>query len=389
MAAAAVDYFFMATERRSPWHRPLLAAVVLMHVLAVVRPVDVLFPVDAWTIGQRILHGDVPYRDFQFEYPPLSLAAFVLPGLVPRGLANHVLALQALALEVVAVLFIRRRPGAIGRYALFSFLMFPFLAGGIDAFPMAALAASTALLAAGRPAGWAVAALGGMVKVIPAVAFAWCRQHLAVAGALLVVTAAVLLAPLALAENPNDDWISYNVNRGVQVESVAATTTWVANGATGTPSTFEYRFKAHEIAGASGAAAVWTVAGILAMAWLAWRSRGRDAWWLALLAVDIFLVSSKVLSPQYIAWTAPLAAVVGGRVFRLHLLMAALTVAAFTLAEGQTTILLLIAVRNVVLLGTVAWGLWTLRRPPAPVPAPSEAATPDEAGVGALATRPA
>ena len=38
---------------------------------------------------------------------------------------------------------------AVGRYALLSLLMFPFLAGGIDAVPMAALAASTALLADG------------------------------------------------------------------------------------------------------------------------------------------------------------------------------------------------------------------------------------------------
>jgi hypothetical protein len=389
VAAGAVDDFLMAAVRRSPWQRPLLVAVVLIHVMAVLGPVDVLFPVDAWTIGQRLLHGDVPYRDFQFEYPPLSLAAFVLPGLVPRGLADHVLALQAVALEVVALLFIRRRPGAVGRYALLSLLMFPFLAGGIDAFPMAALAVSTALLADGRPVGWVVAALGGMVKVIPGVAFAWCRRHLAVAGVLFVVTAAVLLAPLALADKRNDDWISYNVNRGVQVESVAATTTWVANGVTGTPSKLEYRFKALEIAGASGPAAVFMVAGIVAMAWLALRSRGRDAWWLALLAVDIFLISSKVLSPQYIAWTAPLAAVVGGRLFRLHLLMAALTVAAFTVGQGQAAMLGLIAIRNVVLLGTVGWGLWSLRRAPASTPTPAEPASPDDVGVGALATRPA
>ena len=370
----------MAEPRRNPLDRPLLIGVLAIHVLAVLKPVDVLFPVDAWSIGRRLLDGDIPYRDFQFEYPPLSTLAFLLPGLVPRGWSNHVLALQAVAVEAVVFALFWRRPEALRRYAALSFLLFPFLAGGFDAFPMAALAVSTALLAAGRPAGWVVAALGGMMKISPGVAWAWCRDHLVLAGALLILTAAVLLAPVALARERNDDWLTYNIDRGVQVESVAATTTWVAQQATGEEPTFEYRFKAHEIDGASGAAAVWVVAGVLAMLWLALRSRGRDAWWLALLAVDIFLISSKVLSPQYFAWTAPLAAVVGGPVFVLHLVMAGLTVLAYTVVSGQTAILAVAAVRNVLLVGTVVWGLWQLRRP---------AAEPVEAAEEAALTRPA
>lgn len=383
----------MAEVRRSPWQRPILVAVVLIHILAVLRPIDVLFPVDAWTIGRRLLDGDLPYRDFQFEYPPLSAVAFLLPGLVPRGWANHVLALQAVALEAVAVLFIRRQPGALRRYGLLSILMFPFLAGGLDGLPMAALAASTALLAAGRPAGWVVAALGGMAKLAPVVAWSWCRHHLAAAGALLVLTSAMLLAPLAMSRDRDHDWVSYTFHRGVEVESVAASTTWLVNGITGTPSTFAYRFKAYEIAGASGAALGWMVAGGMAMALVIRRSKGRDAWWIALLAVDILLVSCKVLSPQYLAWTAPLAAVVGGRVFRLHLLMIGLTVAAYAVVPGQEAVLAVIAVRNAVLVGTVGWGLWRLRRPVPPPPAATvePAPAPERRGRALVlaATRPA
>lgn len=381
----------MDEPRRNPLDRPLLIGVLVIHFLAVLKPVDVLAPVDAWAIGQRLLHGDIPYRDFQFEYPPLSTFAFLLPGLVPRGWANHVLALQAVAVELLAVAFIWRRPGALRRYAAMSFLLFPFLAGGFDAFPMAALAVSTALLADGRPAGWVVAAVGGMMKASPGVAWAWCRHHLALAGVLLVVTAGVLLAPVALARERNDDWLTYNIDRGVQVESVAATTTWLGQRVTGDESNFEYRFKAHEIDGASGAAAVWMVAGVGAMLFLAVRSRGRDAWWLALLAVDIFLIASKVLSPQYFAWTAPLAAVVGGPIFVLHLVMAGLTVVAYTVVSGQTAILVVAAIRNVVLVGTVAWGLWQLRRPAVEVADVDESTTsaaPDLEPAGPV-TRPA
>lgn len=350
-----------------------MVAVVLVHVLAVLRPLDVLFPVDAWTIGRHLLQGDIPYRDFQFEYPPLSLAAFVLPGLVPRGLANHMLALQAVTVELLAVASIRRQPGALRRYAVLSVLVFPLLAGGIDALPMAALAASTALLADGRPGGMGRRRRGGDGQGHPRVGWAWCRRHLAVAAALLAVTGAVLLAPLALGTHANDDWVTYNLNRGVEIGSVAATTTWLAHTAEGEPSTFEYRFKANEIAGAAGAATAWMVIGGIAMAWLVWRSPGRDSWALALLAVDVFLVLSKVLSPQYIAWTAPLAAVVGGRTFRLHLLMAGLTVAAFAAGHHQAVALAILAARNTGLVATAASGLWGLRRP---VPQAPQAAAP-------------
>jgi len=353
--------------------RPLILAVVAIHILAVARPVDVLFPVDAWTVGRMILHGHIPYRDFQFEYPPLSVVGFILPGLVSHGMARTVLALQAVGLELVALAYIRPQPGAIRRYAALSFLLFPFLAGGFDAFPMAALAASTALLAAGTPAGWAVVAAGAMMKISPAVAWVWCRRHLAFAAVALAVTGAVLLAPVALARHRDDDWLTYNIDRGVQVESVAATTTWLIRKVTGHPSTFEYRFKAFEIDRASVAAAVWVVVGVLGMLWIAVRARGRDAWALALLAVDLFLVSSKVLSPQYLAWTAPLAAAVGGRAFILHLAMAALTVAAYSVVSGSQGILTLAALRNLILVGTVAWGLWQLRLPAAAAPSPEGA----------------
>lgn len=372
MAEAGEDGEVVEPQKpRNPLDRPLIAAVVAIHVLAIARPVDVLYPVDAWSVGRLILHGHLPYRSFPFEYPPLSALAFVLPGLFPHGWAGSILGLQALALELVVFWFLRRQAGAVRRYAAMSFLMFPFLAGGFDAFPMAALAVGTALLAGKHAKGWAVVAAGAMMKVSPGLAWVWARSHPRAAIASLALTAAVLLAPVALATHRDDDWVTYNIDRGVQVESVAASTTWVAREATGRPSKFEYRFKAFEIAGASPAGAGWALTGVLSLAWIAVRAKGRDAWQLSLLALDVFLVASKVLSPQYFAWTAPLAAVVGGPVFAVHLVMAALTVAAYTLVHGHTAILALAAVRNLLLVGTVAVGLWRLRRP---APSSSEAA---------------
>lgn len=349
--------------RRDRVIRPLVVGVVAMHVLAVARPNDVLKPVDAWSIGRLLLQGHVPYRDFQFEYPPLAALAFLLPGLVPHALAKTVLALQAVAFELVAIAFIRRYPGALKRYLMLSFVLFPYLPGGFDAIPMAALAVSTAMLAQGRSAGWAVVAAGTMVKFSPGLAWVWCRRHLAVAAGALAVTLAVVLAPMALARHRHDDSLTYNIDRGAQVESVAATTTWLGRHLNGHPSTVEYRFKAFELKDASIAIALFTAAGVAAALWIAVRAKGRDAWWLSLLVVDVFLMSSKVLSPQYFAWTAPLAAVVGGPPFLLHLALAVITDLETSSVANSGIFLALAAVRNAVLVGTVAYGLWQLRAP--------------------------
>ena len=48
------------------------------------------------------------------------------------------------------------------------------------------------------------------------------------------------------------------------------------------------------------------------------------------------MISSKVLSPQFVAWPAPLAVVLGGRWFRAWLLVVGLTVLAY-LGSGPST----------------------------------------------------
>src|SRR5207237_5970446 len=121
--------------------RALLVAVVLLHVILVIAPTDVLSPIDPHHLGRLLWHGRLPYRDFRFEYPPLAALAFLLPGLLPHGLGLPAMALQAVALELVVAFYVlRRHPGALRRYACLSLLVFPFLSGGFDALPMAAIA---------------------------------------------------------------------------------------------------------------------------------------------------------------------------------------------------------------------------------------------------------
>ena len=335
--------------------RALVVAVVVEHILLVISPLNVLAPLDPWVVGQRLLHGQLPYRDFAFEYPPLAALAFILPGLVPHGAAMSVLALQEVAAEAAVAWFVLRRCGddALIRYGVLSLLVWPFLSGGFDALPMAAIAFSAAWLAAGRGRGRWAAAVGTLIKVVPGVAWVWGRTRWRAALAALVVTIAVGLAPLLVAHDATSSYLGYAVKRGVQVESVAASTTWLTHRVTRTANHYSYRFKSWQIAEGGAQALAWEVAAALGMFVVfvaAWRRR-LDPWMAALATVLLFLCGSKVLSPQFVAWAAPVAAVLGGPWFAAYAGVAGLTFIAYALPSGPGPILAFALVRNAVLVG--------------------------------------
>lgn len=349
--------------------KALLVAVVGLHVILVIAPTDVLKPIDPHHLGQLLWHGHVPYRDFAFEYPPLAALAFLLPGLVPAGAALSTMALQAVALEiVVAVVVLRHVPGAVRRAAVLSLLVFPFLSGGFDALPMAAIAVSTWLLARDRPSGWWVAAVGAMTKLSPAAAWAWSRRAPVVAALALVATVAVAIAlPLALARHRGDSWIGYTADRGVEAESVAASTAWVGQRLQGNAVRIEYnaRSRSNELRGAGGAATAWTViaaAGLIALALACGRRGPDDAFLASFVAVLLLMIGSKVLSPQFVAWPAPLAAVLGRRWFGAWVVVAGLTYLAYGVADTTTSLLAITLARNSLLVVTAGAGLAVLAR---------------------------
>jgi hypothetical protein len=355
--AFSVNWF----ERLSFRDRALVIAVVAVHVILLFGPVDVLSPVKPHAIGAAIWHGKVPYRDFGFEYPPLAILAFLLPGLVPSGVALSVMALQELGWEALAVIVVlRHHPSALRRYALLSLLVWPFLSGGFDALPMAAIAISTAWLVEDRASAWWVAAAGALAKLSPAAAWVWGRRHLVVAGVALVVTVGLGLIPAALAKTSTSSYIGYTAKRGVEVESVASTTKWLADELTGTDSHFAYRFKSWEIDGAKGLATTWTALaalGVLLVAALAGRDGPPDPWLASFTTILLLLIGFRVLSPQYIAWPAPLAAVLGGRWWRTWMVVAGLTMVTYLIGGTPNQYLAIILVRNAVLVVCAVWAL--------------------------------
>ena len=337
--------------------RAVVLVSVVLRVAFVVAPFDVLAPIDSWELGRALWRGDVPYRDFPLEYPPGALVAFLLPGAVPHGVANHALALQAFAIEGTMWWLLRDDQPALRRYLLVSLFTAPLLSGGFDAFAVAAVAWSTALLARGDARGWGAAAFGAAVKLFPGVAWGWCRRRPALGVVALVAAVGVLLAPLAIADR-EDTPIGYHVDRGVQNESVPASSTFLFNRLRGEGNRYEYsaESKSNELIGAEGAGTAALVLFGVAAAAVAVASmrhqRDDQAHLRALTLLLLVLCASKVLSPQFVVLLSPLVAVVGGGLFLAYVPVAVLTLGAFLVDERRSDAFVAVAtVRNALLVG--------------------------------------
>ncbi len=342
---------------------------------------------------QDLLHrGLVPFRDFDFEYPPGALLPLWL-----AGDDDVVLSLLMLACALVCQWAAWAVGGARAGWAM---VALPPVAGALvrthfDLFPEALAMAGLALVVARVPRrgavelGLALLALATMTKLWPAalaaVAVVWLHgrgeARAAYRGAATFV--AVVLAcgiPFAALGGFPETMVRFHLDRPVQIESTAATVLEIAGGSrvTGDPVRHD-RFKSNGLdGGAADAVAALSslalVAAGLAILWLVWRRPSTGALVHAALAITLaFVAFSKVLSPQYVLWLLPLAAVSYGRGARLGPALVALASLAtqlwfprhyFDVVFQHGWAVVAVGVRNALLLAALAATARALARSP-------------------------
>jgi hypothetical protein len=226
--------------------------------------------------------------------------------------------------------------------------------------------------------------------VVAAVAFCWLlgrgeRARALRCGAVFVVVVLAIGIPFATLGGFPSKMVDFHLHRPVQIESTAATVLEITGGShvTGDPIRHD-AFKSNGLDGGAAdlVAALSTIAlvvsGLLILRLVA-RRPSRDALVLAALAITLaFVAFSKVLSPQYVCWLLPLAAIAAGRGYRLApalVALAALTTQLwfptryFDVVYQHAWAVVAVGVRNALLLAALVATARALARSPRPAAA--------------------
>jgi glycosyl transferase family 87 len=407
-------------ERRSPFAATLGLIAIPAGVLVLIGLLTPTAAFLTWAVdplayrenGQSLLSGLVPYRDYSFEYPPLSLLPMALPQLLVGGDASlstyrWVFLLQNAVISCgigAALAWLAHRqwaPGGSSRvltvYALSIVAIAPLVAWRFDI--LVGLFVVLALLATVKEqptlAGMALG-LGALAKLYPAfllpvflVRYVARGEVLAAVRMLtgfLLPVALVMLPLIVVSGRAAFYFIDWQQVRGVEIESVVSGLVLLAHLVFGADAAATHAFNSWQISSPLADVlaspllilTLVSLALILAAAFRAFRAEHRgaplrrgDLLSASLVAVLLVVIlTNKVFSPQYLVWLLPLAALRPLREAILLAVAGGLTLTIFLLNWPQLLaldpgVIILLNVRNlllVVLLGWVAWRIASAAR---------------------------
>jgi hypothetical protein len=343
--------------------------------------------------GDAVLAGQVPYRDFDMEYPPGALPAFVIPSLAAEDDYRTVFEVLMLLCGLGAVVLVARTLDAAGagRRRLLAGCALagiaPLVLGTVvltrfDLWPALLSAGALAALVAGRERlGFGMLGLAVSAKIYPGVLLPIAllyvarrrggREALVGLGVFAAVLAALLVPFAVLSWDGLLHAFTEQARRPLQIESLGSSLLLAAADLGGYEPTIVSSFGSQNLSGqlpdtlAGLQTALQIVAVVAVWILFAVSSRGTPQLFAAsAAAVAAFAAFGKVLSPQFLIWLIPLVPLVLGRrglvVWALFALALGLTHAYFpkryfdgllTLETGPVWTLL---VRNLVFVSLVA-----------------------------------
>jgi hypothetical protein len=342
------------------------------------------------SVAEIIASGRLPYHDFAFEYPPLAALPLWLANVPGGGADGYAWAFGALMLACALALQ-RFTAGLAGERAGWLLALLPLAIGAslrthYDLLPAAILAGALLLFARERPVwAFAVLGLGTVTKLYPAllvpIAVVWLvgrGEGRTAARGVAAFAAVVVAVSLPFLGDGYVEQVRFHLERPVQIESTPASVLFAVgeSDVTGDPERPD-RFKSNGLDGGYADTVQLLFAILLAatLLWIVWLARrGRDVRHLVLCgfaAVLAFVALGKVLSPQFMIWLAPFAAIcaVWGHwvIAWLCSLAFALTLYEFPrryfdLVDEENGIVLVVGLRNVLLLAALIATLAALAR---------------------------
>ncbi len=290
--------------------------------------------------GEAMVGRAAPYRDFAVEYPPGSLALFVLPALVSDDLTAYQLffadgMLVAATAMLAGVRRLERRVAGAGVATTFpvvcvfalaallgsvAFTRFDLVPAALTVGALLALTADRRLIAA-VALGTAIA-----VKLYPAVLLPAVVIHVAqrqgrraaveVAALTLLVVAIVYAPFVVLSPSGVLESLDAQLFRSLQIESLPGSLFAAVHRLFGDlPPQSDYYDLPGRSADIVGAASAGIGVSVLIVLWIAQArlpAAPRTLIRFSAAGVATFVAFGKVFSPQYLIWLIPLVSLVGG-----------------------------------------------------------------------------
>jgi uncharacterized membrane protein len=332
----------------------LIHAVILLIVFTIVY--DTAGDAVYFGYAEMIAQGQLPYRDFAVEYPPLALVFLALPRLIASGITMYIylFAAQILLFDLLGLFLISslsRRLGlnlvaTLAIYTLAVLAIGPLFITRYDLIPAIMVLLSIYAFSRSKyKLSWAILAIGMMTKIYPAVIapvfllyhfrHRQYRHIITGVGAFAITTAIIMVPCLLLSADSFWQSFSYHAQRGLQSESTYASFLLVGHTLGINTVGLEFGFGSNNIASplADTLAKFSPLVMLLSLAlvyWFFYKSYDKTAAAegmptaisqpdminitnYSLLAILAFMVTSKVLSPQFIIWLYPLVPLVAGR----------------------------------------------------------------------------
>lgn len=268
-----------------------------------------------------LVTGRFPIGDDMWQYPPGAGVVFALAAVLGSNpIAAFLLIALVCDLAVLIVLITAGRRRGVGLDAAWAWIIGALLVGPVfiarfDVVPT--LAAVVALVLVSRPvwSGAAIAA-GALLKVWPGLMLIALPRHALPRGILgFVVAGAAILGGVLVWSTGGVSFLGEQGARGLQVESVGALPFMTWNAVTRAVPT-EFRFGAMEVdvpitipLGLAITLGGLAILGFLGILRLAGRLEDIGPGDIALVALLVSVVTSRVLSPQYSVWIIGVAAV--------------------------------------------------------------------------------
>lgn len=291
------------------------------------------------SVATRMASGLVPYRDFDLEYPIGCLPQLFLPILAGTSVPVYRLAYIAEMLVFNALLLLAltwhvdRREGRLeARHRLIWYLVsFLFLGrlivSRIDVVPALLMYLAALSWTARKPILWgSLAALGGLVKIVPALVvlpaslgeLARPRSTRLVGTITFAVcSAAGVSLWYLLGHSGMVNSIRYHADRVLEIESIYAGLLMLLGRLGGEPFSVQWGHGSHELVSSLSPAVLgasrYIQLALLGVSLIPLARSGSDRRLQCCGALTLaFIVTAPVLSPQYLVWVLPFILSVGG-----------------------------------------------------------------------------